>query len=106
MIQISIHTSFILGKKHGLTSGRMFANAHSSHSHAVLQVILRQNNLLHGKFSLVDLAGDERGTDVSSDDADYGKDKSQSSSIEGTVWFSRMHSIHWAEERTHPFPDE
>ncbi|GAA6109551.1 kinesin-like protein KIF2C isoform X1 [Tachysurus ichikawai] len=50
------------------TSGRMFANAHSSRSHAVLQIILIRNNPLHGKFSLVDLAGDERATDVSSDD--------------------------------------
>ncbi|XP_077087726.1 kinesin-like protein KIF2C isoform X1 [Siphateles boraxobius] len=50
------------------TSGQTFANASSSRSHAVLQVILRQRNFLHGKFSLVDLAGNERGTDVSSND--------------------------------------
>jgi hypothetical protein len=31
-------------------------------------VILRRRNQLHGKFSLVDLAGNERGTDVNSND--------------------------------------
>lgn len=50
------------------TSGQTFANANSSRSHAVLQVILRRHKMLHGKFSLVDLAGNERGTDVSSND--------------------------------------
>ncbi|XP_036410840.1 kinesin-like protein KIF2C [Megalops cyprinoides] len=50
------------------TSGQTFANSNSSRSHAVLQIILRQRNRLHGKFSLVDLAGNERGTDVSSND--------------------------------------
>ncbi|KAK2860309.1 hypothetical protein Q7C36_004475 [Tachysurus vachellii] len=50
------------------TSGWTFANARSSRSHAILQIILRRNKMLHGKFSLVDLAGDERATDVSKDD--------------------------------------
>ncbi|CAB1317524.1 unnamed protein product [Coregonus sp. 'balchen'] len=50
------------------TSGQTSANANSSRSHAILQVILRRRNKLHGKFSLVDLAGNERGTDVSSND--------------------------------------
>uniref|UniRef100_A0AAZ3SVU6 Kinesin-like protein n=1 Tax=Oncorhynchus tshawytscha TaxID=74940 RepID=A0AAZ3SVU6_ONCTS len=50
------------------TSGQTSANANSSRSHAILQVILRRRNQLHGKFSLVDLAGNERGTDVSSND--------------------------------------
>uniref|UniRef100_A0A1A8MHR6 Kinesin-like protein n=2 Tax=Nothobranchius pienaari TaxID=704102 RepID=A0A1A8MHR6_9TELE len=53
------------------TSGQTSANAYSSRSHAILQIILRQNDratTLHGKFSLVDLAGNERGTDVSSND--------------------------------------
>ncbi|XP_047444455.1 kinesin-like protein KIF2C isoform X2 [Mugil cephalus] len=53
------------------TSGQTSANANSSRSHAVLQIVLRRNNratTLHGKFSLVDLAGNERGTDVSSND--------------------------------------
>ncbi|KAM9845048.1 kinesin-like protein KIF2C [Aulostomus maculatus] len=53
------------------TSGQTSANANSSRSHAILQIVLRRNNratTLHGKFSLVDLAGNERGTDVSSHD--------------------------------------
>nr|XP_033505886.1 kinesin-like protein KIF2C isoform X1 [Epinephelus lanceolatus]XP_033505887.1 kinesin-like protein KIF2C isoform X1 [Epinephelus lanceolatus] len=53
------------------TSGQTSANANSSRSHAILQIVLRRNNranMLHGKFSLVDLAGNERGTDVSSND--------------------------------------
>ncbi|XP_024118209.1 kinesin-like protein KIF2C isoform X1 [Oryzias melastigma] len=53
------------------TSGQTSANANSSRSHAVLQIVLRRNDratTLHGKFSLVDLAGNERGTDVNSYD--------------------------------------
>uniref|UniRef100_A0A1A7XMK9 Kinesin-like protein n=2 Tax=Iconisemion striatum TaxID=60296 RepID=A0A1A7XMK9_9TELE len=53
------------------TSGQTSANANSSRSHAILQILLRRNDrtsTLHGKFSLVDLAGNERGTDVSSND--------------------------------------
>ncbi|MEQ2168068.1 Kinesin-like protein kif2c, partial [Goodea atripinnis] len=53
------------------TSGQTSANANSSRSHAVLQIVLRRSDraaTLHGKFSLVDLAGNERGTDVSSND--------------------------------------
>ncbi|XP_054889813.1 kinesin-like protein KIF2C isoform X1 [Poeciliopsis prolifica] len=53
------------------TSGQTSANTNSSRSHAILQIVLRCNNraaTLHGKFSLVDLAGNERGTDVSSND--------------------------------------
>ncbi|XP_037132564.1 kinesin-like protein KIF2C isoform X1 [Syngnathus acus] len=53
------------------TFGQTSANAYSSRSHAVLQIILRRNDRatrLHGKFSLVDLAGNERGTDVNSND--------------------------------------
>jgi len=51
------------------TSGQTSANAHSSRSHAVFQIILRINNNkkpLYGKFSLIDLAGNERGADTSS----------------------------------------
>ncbi|XP_063686628.1 kinesin-like protein KIF2A isoform X5 [Bolinopsis microptera] len=49
------------------TSGQTSANAHSSRSHAVFQIILRTTRgKLHGKFSLIDLAGNERGADTSS----------------------------------------
>ncbi len=51
------------------TSGQTSANAHSSRSHAVFQIILRTHNMkrtLYGKFSLIDLAGNERGADTSS----------------------------------------
>ncbi|XP_046356918.2 kinesin-like protein KIF2A isoform X3 [Haliotis rufescens] len=52
------------------TSGTTSANQHSSRSHAVFQIILRKrnNNKLFGKFSLIDLAGNERGADTSSSD--------------------------------------
>lgn len=48
-------------------SGQTSANLNSSRSHAVFQIYLRQknnNNKLHGKFSLIDLAGNERGADT------------------------------------------
>lgn len=52
------------------TSGQTSANQHSSRSHAVFQIIIRRKNTnkLHGKFSLIDLAGNERGADTSSSD--------------------------------------
>ncbi|NWT06520.1 KIF2A protein, partial [Mionectes macconnelli] len=50
------------------TSGQTSANSHSSRSHAVFQIILRRKGKLHGKFSLIDLAGNERGADTSSAD--------------------------------------
>ncbi|NXE26462.1 KIF2A protein, partial [Ardeotis kori] len=50
------------------TSGQTSANAHSSRSHAVFQIILKRKGKLHGKFSLIDLAGNERGADTSSAD--------------------------------------
>lgn len=53
---------------HCRTSGQTSANAHSSRSHAVFQIILRRKGKLHGKFSLIDLAGNERGADTSSAD--------------------------------------
>ncbi|EDL15894.1 kinesin-like protein KIF2B [Mus musculus] len=46
------------------TSGQTSVNAHSSRSHAVFQLILKAGGKLHGKFSLVDLAGNERGADT------------------------------------------
>jgi kinesin family protein 2/24 len=50
------------------TSGQTSANNHSSRSHAVFQLIVkkRSNNKMRGKFSLIDLAGNERGADTSS----------------------------------------
>lgn len=53
------------------TSGQTFANSNSSRSHAVFQLYLRSSNSMskiHGKFSLIDLAGNERGADTSSAD--------------------------------------
>ena len=50
------------------TSGQTSANAHSSWSHATFQIILKRKVKLHGKFSLIDLAGNERGADTSSAD--------------------------------------
>ncbi|XP_019398348.1 PREDICTED: kinesin-like protein KIF2A [Crocodylus porosus] len=48
----------------GRTSGQTSANTRSSRSHAVFQIILRAGGNLHGKFSLIDLAGNERGADT------------------------------------------
>ncbi|XP_067845785.1 kinesin-like protein KIF2C isoform X1 [Heptranchias perlo] len=50
------------------TSGQTSANNNSSRSHAVFQIILRRNDKLYGQFSLIDLAGNERGADTSSAD--------------------------------------
>jgi len=51
------------------TSGQTSANTNSSRSHAVFQIVLRlASGRLHGKFSLIDLAGNERGADTSSAD--------------------------------------
>lgn len=49
------------------TSGQTSANSNSSRSHAVFQIILRRSpgKQLEGKFSLIDLAGNERGADNS-----------------------------------------
>ncbi|XP_076273173.1 kinesin-like protein Klp10A isoform X2 [Rhynchophorus ferrugineus] len=49
------------------TSGQTSANSNSSRSHAVFQIILRKAGSRHieGKFSLIDLAGNERGADTS-----------------------------------------
>ena len=55
-------------------SGQTSANSNSSRSHAVFQIILRQGpGRLHGKFSLIDLAGNERGADTSSADRQTSK---------------------------------
>ncbi|GCC27117.1 kinesin-like protein KIF2A [Chiloscyllium punctatum] len=50
------------------TSGQTSANSNSSRSHAVFQIHLRRNHELYGQFSLIDLAGNERGADTSSAD--------------------------------------
>ncbi|KAH8290410.1 hypothetical protein KR054_002738 [Drosophila jambulina] len=56
------------------TSGQTSANSKSSRSHAVFQIILRKSSSEaeterpHGKFSLIDLAGNERGADNNSSD--------------------------------------
>ncbi|EGD78056.1 hypothetical protein PTSG_12813 [Salpingoeca rosetta] len=52
-------------------TGTTSANAASSRSHAVLQIILREpqgRRKMHGQFSLIDLAGNERGADTASAD--------------------------------------
>lgn len=50
------------------TSGQTSANSNSSRSHAIFQIVLRTSGItkVHGKFSLIDLAGNERGADTSS----------------------------------------
>ncbi|BES90945.1 kinesin-like protein [Nesidiocoris tenuis] len=52
------------------TSGQTSANSNSSRSHAVFQITLRSpgSHRVRGKFSLIDLAGNERGADTSSAD--------------------------------------
>jgi kinesin family protein 2/24 len=54
--------------RHGLSvrvTGQTGANDQSSRSHAVLQISLRtQKNKIKGKLSFIDLAGSERGADV------------------------------------------
>uniref|UniRef100_A0A5S6Q861 Kinesin-like protein n=1 Tax=Trichuris muris TaxID=70415 RepID=A0A5S6Q861_TRIMR len=48
------------------TSGQTSANSMSSRSHAIFQFILRKKNSdkVYGRFSLIDLAGNERGADT------------------------------------------
>lgn len=50
------------------TSGQTSANSNSSRSHAIFQICIRTPGItkIYGKFSLIDLAGNERGADTSS----------------------------------------
>jgi kinesin family protein 2/24 len=50
------------------TSAKTMANSNSSRSHAVLQIVVRMPGVkrIHGKFSLIDLAGNEMAADMSS----------------------------------------
>jgi kinesin family protein 2/24 len=41
------------------------SNSDSSRSHAILQIVLKDGSKCHGKLSFIDLAGSERGADVS-----------------------------------------
>jgi len=47
------------------TTGVTGANADSSRSHAVLQIVIKEpNGNQHGKISFIDLAGSERAVDT------------------------------------------
>lgn len=50
------------------TSGKTSANTHSSRSYANFQIILKKRGHLYAKFSMIDLAGNERGADISTAD--------------------------------------
>ncbi|XP_003211625.2 kinesin-like protein KIF2B [Meleagris gallopavo] len=49
-------------------AGQTSANTQSSRSHAIFQLILKKRGQLYAKFSLIDLAGNERGADVTTAD--------------------------------------
>ena len=50
------------------TTGQTGANDDSSRSHAILEINLKQAKKVVGKMSFIDLAGSERGADVSGAD--------------------------------------
>lgn len=62
------------------TSGQTAANMNSSRSHAIFSLTLRVNGStkVHGKFSFIDLAGNERGADTVSENR---RTRSESSEI-------------------------
>ncbi|XP_014275080.1 kinesin-like protein Klp10A [Halyomorpha halys] len=62
--------NLIHGGNQARTSGSTAANPTSSRSHAVFQLTLRSSrgHQIHGKLSLIDLAGNERGADTASGD--------------------------------------
>ncbi|CAG2101477.1 unnamed protein product [Medioppia subpectinata] len=65
---VSSVLKYIQNGTHLRTSGATSVNRHSSRSHAVFQIVLRsERGALRGKFSLVDLAGNERGADTGAD---------------------------------------
>lgn len=49
-------------------AGQTSANTQSSRSHAIFQIILKKRGQLFAKFSLIDLAGNERGADITTAD--------------------------------------
>lgn len=49
---------------HLRASGATGANAESSRSHAIMQMVLKHNGRLYSKISFIDLAGSERGADT------------------------------------------
>lgn len=51
------------------TTGQTGANDDSSRSHAVLEISLKNNKKTVGKMTFIDLAGSERGADVSNSDS-------------------------------------
>jgi len=58
------------------SSGSTFANENSSRSHAIFQIFLRSlatSSSHYGKFSLIDLAGNERGSDTATADRQTSK---------------------------------
>ncbi|NXC42014.1 KIF2A protein, partial [Penelope pileata] len=48
--------------------GQTSANVQSSRSHAIFQIILKKRGQFYAKFSLIDLAGNERGADITAAD--------------------------------------
>ncbi|CAG9325919.1 unnamed protein product [Blepharisma stoltei] len=53
---------------HARTTGQTGANDDSSRSHAVLEISFMEQKMAKGKMSFIDLAGSERGADVSQSD--------------------------------------